>query len=55
VFDKAVHKGLSMINVISNLREWLHKPYDIPIPASELVFLCRDRQATQAVDEIVKR
>ena len=33
--DKAVHKGLSMINAISNLREWLHKPYDIPIPASE--------------------
>ena len=52
VFDMAVQKELSMINVIANLRRWLHMPCDIPIPASQLVYLCRDRQATQDVDKV---
>jgi hypothetical protein len=43
--------GLTMVNLIISLREWWRSS-SIPIPASQLVFMCRDRKATLPADMI---
>jgi hypothetical protein len=50
-FSGETFRGLSMINLILNLRGWMQFA-NRPIPASELALLCTGRQATNKSDMV---
>ena len=51
LFDDATKRGLSMIYLILTLRTWLQES-DVPISPSELLLLCKDREATVPSDMV---